>query len=340
MLNATKARSSGGGGSPSYGELAELITQFYSPLETFQMINAIYPLSNTNYDKLKKLAQGTQDSFTISEINSTPDAKTIITPAFNKENLRGSEAAKATAFYIGIDLVAGGLLEGLGYAIKLRSEKKIATKKEFDALPKPEKEEVLLMLAPPESEVKLLAEGANWTEGTYRPADFYMTPQGQGTTQNIIPQLPEPRIDKAKKSEEVVNAFNAWRKEKFGGAFGQMSEGDTQALKELYLETTGIDIDREFAYIDAIGKTERIGAFPYKTKEGSTINLAIDNRKSSGYNNIGGGINDSNRNIGSRSAPREPDRGIPRSWENGRGNIGIPNGKLIPDNIRNTFTDK
>lgn len=139
-------------------------------------------------------------------------------------------------------------------AVKLKSGKKIATKKEFDALPKPEQEEVLLKLASPESEVKLLTEGVNWTEGHYRPADFYVTPQGQRTTQKVIPQLPGPRVNKAKKAEDAVNTFNEWRKQNFGGAFGQMSECDTKALKELYREIAGIDIDREMANIEAIGK--------------------------------------------------------------------------------------
>jgi len=43
--------------------------------------------------------------------------------------------------------------------------------------------------------------------------------------------------------KQIVEDFNKWRADNFGGAFGKMAEGDEQALKELYKESTGIDLD-------------------------------------------------------------------------------------------------
>lgn len=84
--------------------------------------------------------------------------------AFNKEQLRGIEALKSIGLNTAIDLVAGGVLEVVGGVI-LKSGKKVASKAEFDMLPAPEREEVLLMLEAPAQETKLLTEGINWTPG-------------------------------------------------------------------------------------------------------------------------------------------------------------------------------
>jgi len=46
-----------------------------------------------------------------------------------------------------------------------------------------------------------------------------------------------------KTPQQVTDDFNTWRKENFGGAFGKTDADTEQALKELYLETTGIDVD-------------------------------------------------------------------------------------------------
>lgn len=46
-----------------------------------------------------------------------------------------------------------------------------------------------------------------------------------------------------KTPEQVLNDFQTWRSKNFGGATGRVSEGDYNALKELYLEDTGIDLD-------------------------------------------------------------------------------------------------
>ncbi len=46
-----------------------------------------------------------------------------------------------------------------------------------------------------------------------------------------------------KTPQQVTDDFTAWRKQNFGGATGQVSEGDMGALKELYKESTGIDLD-------------------------------------------------------------------------------------------------
>ena len=86
----------------------------------------------------------------------------------SKEGLEGKELAKSVGLNLAIDLVAGGALEVIG-GVLLKSGKKVASKAEFYALPAPEKEEVLLALSAPESQTKLLTEGINWTEGTYRP---------------------------------------------------------------------------------------------------------------------------------------------------------------------------
>ena len=44
-------------------------------------------------------------------------------------------------------------------------------------------------------------------------------------------------------AQAELDRFNRWRAENFGGAFGRVSDSDYTALKELYLEETGIDID-------------------------------------------------------------------------------------------------
>ena len=60
----------------------------------------------------------------------------------SKEGLEGKELAKFIGLNTAIDLVAGGVLEVIGGVI-LKSGKKVATKAEFDALPKTEQAEVL-----------------------------------------------------------------------------------------------------------------------------------------------------------------------------------------------------
>jgi len=60
----------------------------------------------------------------------------------SKEGLEGKELAKSIGINTAIDLVAGGVLEVIGGVI-LKSGKKVATKAEFDALPKAEQAEAL-----------------------------------------------------------------------------------------------------------------------------------------------------------------------------------------------------
>lgn len=68
-------------------------------------------------------------------------------------------------------------------------------------------------------------------------------------TGNIIRdrmQLPEDTGSTTQallQAQAELDRFNRWRAENFGGAFGRVSDSDYTALKELYLEETGIDID-------------------------------------------------------------------------------------------------
>lgn len=60
----------------------------------------------------------------------------------SKEGLEGKELAKFIGLNTAIDLIAGGVLEVIG-GVLLKSGKRVATKAEFDALPKAEQAEVL-----------------------------------------------------------------------------------------------------------------------------------------------------------------------------------------------------
>jgi len=54
--------------------------------------------------------------------------------------------------------------------------------------------------------------------------------------------------------QQIQDNFNEWRRQNFGGAFGQVSPSDEQALKELYKETTGIDFDVALKEADDIAQ--------------------------------------------------------------------------------------
>lgn len=54
----------------------------------------------------------------------------------------------------------------------------------------------------------------------------------------------EQSLKKYDKTEtEMVGDFNQWRRDNFDGAFGKLPDEDMKALKQLYKEDTGIDID-------------------------------------------------------------------------------------------------
>lgn len=48
-----------------------------------------------------------------------------------------------------------------------------------------------------------------------------------------------------KAPDQLMNDFTEWRKKNFGGAYGKMTNADNKALKQLYKEDTGIDLDEE-----------------------------------------------------------------------------------------------
>jgi hypothetical protein len=112
--------------------------------------------------------------------------------ALNKEGLQGAEAAKSIGVNTAIDLITGGILEAV--PLILKSGKKVASKADFDALPVPEKQEVVLRLTGPTEPQKLLSEGINWRE-PIRP-DFYVNRGGAASPNvadvNVAGLLPAP----------------------------------------------------------------------------------------------------------------------------------------------------
>jgi hypothetical protein len=123
----------------------------------------------------------------------------------SKEGLEGKELAKFIGLNTAIDLIAGGVLEVIG-GVLLKSGKRVTTKAEFDALPAPEKEEVLLALSAPESQTKLLTEGINW--GPPIKPDYYANRGGALSPDlddvRIAGELPAPKkIDPPPKLESV-----------------------------------------------------------------------------------------------------------------------------------------
>lgn len=100
--------------------------------------------------------------------------------------------------------------------------------------------------------IKNISKEKNIPEETIKnQIDFHVSPEGQAikdfNPNGLLLQAPKEGvspIDRLTKDyRNEINNFENWRKKNFGGAFGKMSEGDTKALKELYREDTGIDID-------------------------------------------------------------------------------------------------
>lgn len=50
-----------------------------------------------------------------------------------------------------------------------------------------------------------------------------------------------------KSPKQIVDDYTQWRKQNFGGAYGRMSPEDSQAMRDLYKETTGIDLNEEIS---------------------------------------------------------------------------------------------
>ena len=69
--------------------------------------------------------------------------------------------------------------------------------------------------------------------------------------------------------QQITNDFQAWRSKNFGGATGQVSPEDMGALKQLYKEDTGIDLD---VALKEVGATDAIKAVePIKTVDSTPI---------------------------------------------------------------------
>jgi hypothetical protein len=132
------------------GEIGGLVTQFTAP---YMVGSKVIGKALTNVPKVAKMGKFGQTATKSVATDLAVGLPLNVNYAFNKEDLRGSEAAKSIAINTGIDLVAGGVIEAIGGVI-LKSGKKVATKAEFDALPAPEKEEVIKMLPAPAQETR------------------------------------------------------------------------------------------------------------------------------------------------------------------------------------------
>lgn len=67
-----------------------------------------------------------------------------------------------------------------------------------------------------------------------------------------------------KDPNQLMNDFTEWRKQNFGGAYGKMSNADNKALKQLYKEDTGIDLDEEINNSIRNMQNRAIGVEPTK----------------------------------------------------------------------------
>lgn len=152
-----------------------------------------------------------------------------VNQAYNKDNLRGKEAAKSIGLNTALDIGVGGALEIA--PILLKSGKKVKNKGDFDQLSKGEKKEV---------------------EEEIRKADFYSTPGGSAMKKPYAGLLPSPNKNTVSPMQQETDKFTKWRKENFGGAFGKMSKEDNEALLDLYHEMTGIDFRQNIRNIDAV----------------------------------------------------------------------------------------
>jgi hypothetical protein len=227
------------------GEAAGTMAQFVLPYAGAS--GGIGSLTTKALPSLGKFGQGVVKSVATDLAVGLPLNTNI---AFGKEGLRGTEAFKNIAKNTALDLVTGGFLEVA--PMFLKSGKKVASKAEFDNLPPAEKTEVM-------SELERLAYESNVRKGKVAAQGdtLYSDPKGQ-TTNTLTPkQLPSPRVDKVKQVDEIMNQFTEWRKQNFGGSYGKMSSEDMGALKQLFKEDTGIDLDSTIASINSIGKMER-----------------------------------------------------------------------------------
>jgi hypothetical protein len=146
--------------------------------------------------------------------------------ALNAEGLRGQDAAKNIAMNTAIDLVTGGVLEIA--PIASQAIKNFARKQGDKTATEAVQKEM--------SEMERLAYESNVRKGK-------ITPQGDTLYGNapkpIAGELSAPAgANAVKKVPSLEEAFTQWRKENFGGAYGNVSQDDMNALIELFQETT------------------------------------------------------------------------------------------------------
>lgn len=86
--------------------------------------------------------------------------------------------------------------------------------------------------------------------------------------QQIAKELEQPQVSakkptvQEKSPSQHVQDFQNWRKDNFGGAFGNMAHKDNVALKELYKESTGIDLDYEISNSLRNMQNKAVGVIP------------------------------------------------------------------------------
>lgn len=147
-----------------------------------------------------------------------------INQAVNKEGLRGRKAVQSVAVNGALDLIAGGALEAAPYILK--SGKQVFNNVHFKQL-KPEEQTEIIEAVVERNQLAL-------------PAPKNQGPTLYGTEKGLSQNLPSAESQ----------AYQQWRKDNFGGAFGKMSPEDERAMQDLYIESKTPD------YSGAVGKTE------------------------------------------------------------------------------------